>query len=394
MYQPSGLLDGTHLRFFTYMTLAKLLLDAGFLLRIEDRIRSGEAQHFVEPAAPLLTHCRVHPDTALEPLDTYQYVVSGSTLPDPPAGFASEPITFVACVNDEDQLESNLLRSPCLDPGTPHEVILMRDQTSAADGFIKALEKARHDLVVFAQQDIYLPRGWDSQFRRQFHEAERQLGSVGVAGVFGYRFGPEGKTDLGRVLDRQMLYDLPGPLPARADGLDEIVLAVRRDAPLRFDPALGFHLYGADICLSAYREGLPVAVLYAPLPSQLAVRLPAPGVPQRARAAAAELARHPAPVQQHGSTRHHGGAAGAAHLGRPPPRALGAARARAGGRARPAGRPASAHRQHGGEPVLAAAEPHAPRPSATVSASARPAQRSRRPRGCRIRDPRRPGRPR
>ena len=221
MYQPSGLLDGTHLRFFTYMTLAKLLLDAGFLLRIEDRIRSGEAQHFVEPAAPLLTHCRVHPDTALEPLDTYQYVVSGSTLPDPPAGFASEPITFVACVNDEDQLESNLLRSPCLDPGTPHEVILMRDQTSAADGFIKALEKARHDLVVFAQQDIYLPRGWDSQFRRQFHEAERQLGSVGVAGVFGYRFGPEGKTDLGRVLDRQMLYDLPGPLPARADGLDE-----------------------------------------------------------------------------------------------------------------------------------------------------------------------------
>ena len=70
----------------------------------------------------------------------------------------------------------------------------MRDQTSAADGFIKALEKARHDLVVFAQQDIYLPRGWDSQFRRQFHEAERQLGSVGVAGVFCYRFGPEGKT--------------------------------------------------------------------------------------------------------------------------------------------------------------------------------------------------------
>jgi hypothetical protein len=65
----------------------------------------------------------------------------------------------------------------------------MRDQTSAADGFNKALEKARHDLVVFAQQDIYLPRGWDSQFRRQFHEAERQLGSVGVAGVFCYRSG-------------------------------------------------------------------------------------------------------------------------------------------------------------------------------------------------------------
>jgi SAM-dependent methyltransferase len=264
MYQPSGLLDSTHLRFFTYMSFAKLMLDAGFLPGIEHRIRSGEAQHLVEPAAPLLTHCRVHPEAALEPLDTYQYVVSGRKLPDAPAAFATAPITFVACVNDEDQLESNLLRSPCLDPGTPHELILMRRQTSAAEGFNTALEKATHDLVVFAQQDIYLPRGWDSQLLRQFREAERRFASVGVAGVFGYTFGPEGKTDLGRVIDRQTLYDMPAPLPARADGLDEIVLAVRRDTPLRFDPALGFHLYGADICLSSRQRGLPIAVLDAP----------------------------------------------------------------------------------------------------------------------------------
>jgi SAM-dependent methyltransferase len=264
MYQPSGLLDSTHLRFFTYMTFAKLMLDAGFLPKIEDRIRSGEAQHLVEPAAPLLAHCGVHPDTALEPLDTYQYVVSGGKLPDPPAGFAPEPITFVACVNDDDQLESNLLRSPCFDPGTPHEIILVRHQTSAADGFNKALEKARHDLVVFVQQDIYLPRGWDSQFLGQLREAERQFSSVGVAGVFGYRSSPEGVSHLGRVLDRQMLHDMPTSLPARADGLDEIVLAVRRDVPLRFDPTLGFHLYGTDISLSSRQQGLPVAVLDAP----------------------------------------------------------------------------------------------------------------------------------
>src|SRR5215203_1272318 len=226
MYQPSGLLDATHLRFFTYMTFAKLMLDAGFLPRIEHRIRSGEAQYLVEPAAPLLQHCRVHPDAALEPLDTYQYVVSASLLPDPSAGFAAEPITFVACVNDDDQLESNLLRSPCLDPGTPHELILMRGQTSAADGFNKALETVRHDLVVFVQQDMYLPRGWDSQFVAQFRDAERQLGPVGVAGVFGYRFGPDGKDNLGRVLDRQALHDARAPLPTTADGLDEIVLAV------------------------------------------------------------------------------------------------------------------------------------------------------------------------
>jgi SAM-dependent methyltransferase len=264
MYQPFGLLDSTHLRFFTQMSFAKLMLDAGFLPKIEDRIRSGQAQHLVEPAAPLLTDCRVHPDMALEPLDTFQYIVSGSKLPDAPPGFATTPITFVACVNDDDQLESNLLRSPCLDPGTPHEVILMRGQTSAADGFNAALEKARHNLVVFVQQGVYLPRGWDSRFLEQFGAAERRFGSVGVAGVFGYTFGPDGRTDLGRVLDQQVLYDMPALLPAAADGLNETVLAVRRDTPLRFDPALGFHLYGADLCLSSRNLGLPIAVLDVP----------------------------------------------------------------------------------------------------------------------------------
>jgi SAM-dependent methyltransferase len=264
MYQPAGLLDATHLRFFTHMSFAKLMMDAGFLPRIEERVRSGEAEQFVAAATPLLEHCGVHPDMAVEPLDTYQYIFSGRKLPDAPDGWADTPLTLVACVNDEDQLESNLLRSPCLDPGTPHEVILMRQQPSAADGFNTALERARHDLVVFVQQDIYLPRGWDSRFLEQFREAERRFGRIGVAGAFGYTFGHEEQTHMGRVVDRHLLHDRPVPLPAKADGLDEIVLAVRRDTTLRFDPGLGFHLYGADICLTARSLGLPVAVLDIP----------------------------------------------------------------------------------------------------------------------------------
>jgi hypothetical protein len=56
-----------------------------------------------------------------------------------------------------------------------------------------------------------------------------------------------------------------GPeLPARIATLDELLLVVRRDAGLRFDPALGFHLYGADICLQARERGLAVVALAAP----------------------------------------------------------------------------------------------------------------------------------
>jgi hypothetical protein len=59
-----------------------------------------------------------------------------------------------------------------------------------------------------------------------------------------------------------MLRDGP-ELPARVATLDELLLVVRRDSPLRFDPDLGFHLYGADICLQAAEHGLAVVALAA-----------------------------------------------------------------------------------------------------------------------------------
>jgi SAM-dependent methyltransferase len=278
-YEPSGLLDATHLRFFTYASFVKLLLDAGFLPRIGDRTRPGDADGFVKAAAPLLQFCGVHPDSAVAPMDTYQYVIEARKLPDPPDEI--RPITFVACVNDDPLLEANLLRSPCLAPGTPHEILLMRDQRSAADGLHAALEQARHDLVVLVHQDVYLPRGWDARLLAQLEEAERRLGPIGVAGAFGYTFR-EGadraagtKTSIGRVCDRHLLWDMPTPLPAPADGLDEIVLVLPRDTPLRLDPSLGFHLYGADLCLAARDRGLAVVVLDAPcLHNSLFAHLP------------------------------------------------------------------------------------------------------------------------
>jgi hypothetical protein len=142
---------------------------------------------------------------------------------------------------------------------------VLRDQTSAAAGYQAGWEQATGDLVVFVHQDVYLPRGWDSRLVEQFEAAERAFGPLGVAGVFGFRVGDDGaSTPVGRVLDRQTLLDEPTPLPAAVTGLDEVVLVVRRDSPLRFDPELGFHLYGTDLALQASAAGLPVAVLDAP----------------------------------------------------------------------------------------------------------------------------------
>jgi hypothetical protein len=48
------------------------------------------------------------------------------------------------------------------------------------------------------------------------------------------------------------------------ESADEVLLAVRANGPVRFDPALGFHLYGTDACLTAHRLGLRNVVVDAP----------------------------------------------------------------------------------------------------------------------------------
>jgi hypothetical protein len=74
---------------------------------------------------------------------------------------------------------------------------------------------------------------------------------------------PLGAERIGWVIDRgRELRDGP-ELPASVATLDELLLVIRRDSGLRFDPELGFHLYGADICLQAHERGLAVVVLAA-----------------------------------------------------------------------------------------------------------------------------------
>jgi hypothetical protein len=86
----------------------------------------------------------------------------------------------------------------------------------------------------------------------------------GAVEKFGPAAPPLAAGRIGWVYDRgRLLSEGPG-LPARVSTLDELLLVLRRDTPLRFDAALGFHLYGADLCLQARERGLAVVALGAP----------------------------------------------------------------------------------------------------------------------------------
>jgi Glycosyltransferase like family len=148
----------------------------------------------------------------------------------------------------------------------------IRNSPSAADGLNLGLKRAKHEWAVCAHQDVFLPDGRDGLLAQQLGVAERRFGPIGVAGVYGVGdvienpdfTQPLAAERIGWVVDRgRMLRDGP-ELPARVSTLDELLLVVRRDSGLRFDPSLGFHLYGADICLQARELGLAVVALAAP----------------------------------------------------------------------------------------------------------------------------------
>ena len=261
-YSAGTLLDPTYLRLFTASSIMQLLLDAGYAPDTADRIEDEGATAMVSAGAPLFELLGVGAADAERDLRTARLLMRGYPLPDP--GSSDEiPITFVACVNDDEQLAANLGRSPCLrDPG-PHELLVFRDCASAAEGLNAGIDQARNELVVLVHQDVYVPAGWPARLGAQWRLAQAQGGPVGIAGVFGVLDRRVPFDAIGRVVHRDRLLSHRS-LPADVDGLDELLMVVPRDTPLRVDATLGWHLYGTDLALQAQQRDLRVVVLDAP----------------------------------------------------------------------------------------------------------------------------------
>jgi SAM-dependent methyltransferase len=272
-YTPGGLLDPAQLRLFSRSTFIKLLLDCGYAPTLHEILSRPFPPGWWDAVQPLLRHFRLDPERMRRYLGASRYVFRGTPFTlteagDPvlPSGEvdhrAEPPLTFVVCVADEATLRANLLSSPCFRPGSPHEVLLMGNCRSAAEGLNAGRARARHDWVVCVHQDVYLPAGWPSRFARQCRLALEKHGRVGVCGVMGVEGVGDAKRWVAHVVHQDRLLDA-GRLPAPAEALDELLLALPRGSPLAFDLALGFHFYGTDVCLAARAQGLPVLALDA-----------------------------------------------------------------------------------------------------------------------------------
>jgi SAM-dependent methyltransferase len=263
-YDVSGLLDAGHLRFFTYATAIKMLLDCGFSPSILVLMSEPPDSAWGAAITPLMHHLGLHQGRTLQYLGAAQYVIRGTSRWQADVPGEERPLTFVVCVSNEQTLHDNLLSSPCLRCGSPHQVILARGCRTAAEGLNRGLATATHDKVVCVHQDVYLPEGWPRRFWEQYDAATQSFGRVGVAGVYGAALSTAKRpAHAGHVVDRDRVLKEGATLPARVDTLDELLLVVPRGSGLAFDPALGFHFYGADVCLAARKQGLATVALDA-----------------------------------------------------------------------------------------------------------------------------------
>jgi hypothetical protein len=261
-YIAGTLLDPSYLRLFTSASIMQLLLDADYAPDTVARIEDPGAAAVADAGAPLFELLGVGASDAERDLRTIKLIVRGTPLPDVDP-HDEVPVTFVACVNDDAQLDANLRRSPCLSDSSPHELLVFRGCASAAEGLNAGIEQARNELVVLLHQDVYIPARWPARMVAQWRLAERRGGPMGIGGVFGVLDRRVPFDAIGRVVHRDRLLE-HRTLPADVNGLDELLMVVPRGTPLRVDAELGWHLYGTDLALQAQERELRVVVFDAP----------------------------------------------------------------------------------------------------------------------------------
>jgi Glycosyltransferase like family len=162
-------------------------------------------------------------------------------------------ISFIVPVNDESELNANLLASPgiCF-----HEVVQIKEATSAADAFYKGLERATASWIVYVHQDVLMPFGTAAALNVLTRTIDSDDEAHTIIGFVGLGKMPDGTVQpAGTIYDRGHLLDW-----ARSDNavsLDECCILLHRKCKYKLDPNLGWHLWATDLCLQAQADGHP-----------------------------------------------------------------------------------------------------------------------------------------
>ncbi len=182
-----------------------------------------------------------------------------------------QPVSVLICSRNEEHLARAEAMYHRLLAEVPHEIIVIRDARSLAQGYNRALGQARHDIVLFAHDDAGI---LSPDFAARLLRGLGRHDFVGVAGTrklaggawhaagYPHLAGQSGMPggDGGYVVT---LYDVTERETKGLQALDGLLFATRRETALRLafdeDRFDGWQLYDLDFSLRASQEGLDCA---------------------------------------------------------------------------------------------------------------------------------------
>lgn len=253
VYDLNGLMDRTHLRFFSQCSIFKLLLDSGWLPHLRDTYHTDYPNPAViEGLIACARKLGVSEEAARRTLFTYQMIIT-CTRGQQSIHKETVPVSAIVPVNNEVQFALNVGRSPGLmEIGA--QVLPCRGAKSAAEAFGHGRMQASGEWLLFCHQDVYFPAGSGFALSNLLaslpteRAARTLIGFVGIGTTS--PSDPYSQTfNAGLVIDRVHRYDWPAA--DMAVSLDELAVVVHRDTSLEIDPSLGWHLWATDLCLAA-----------------------------------------------------------------------------------------------------------------------------------------------
>lgn len=247
------LLAGTDdLRTHSPASVYKLLMDAGWMPTLAARRDAEPSSAGIAAAALSIADLLDIPRaTAQRTLTIEQFVVCARrTFVAAPTSAAVANFTVVVPTTRERQLRLNVEQSPGLRE-VDARIVSCRHAHDAAEALQKALPSCEADWVLMCHQDVYFPSGFGQRLNMLLASvpvAERQRTLIGFVGI-GVNATSHSYDAAGFVIDR--LHAADHPASDTAVSIDELAIVVARDSIHRIDPALGWHLWGTDLCLTA-----------------------------------------------------------------------------------------------------------------------------------------------
>jgi hypothetical protein len=248
-YDAAGLLNSTHLRLFSWASIYKLLLDAGWLPNLADGYYvSGSDEALMQHLVSAASSVGIPAWTAQRNLLLYQLVID--CVKSPPAAQCASPSAFrvVVPVNRRSQFDLNVARSPGVHE-VGAEVIVVENAATPGTALAAGSANSPSPWILFCHQDVYLPRGSGRALANLLGLVPPDQAPLELFGFAGLAANPDGGTRMaGLVIDRVGRFDHPAA--SNAVSIDEVAMVVHKNSVHEIDPNLGWHAWATDLCLA------------------------------------------------------------------------------------------------------------------------------------------------